>query len=354
MGTKRSHAEMANDTAVHASRKGNIPQSTTGRPQRKQQQPQHKKHNAPWAGPGHDSSRTSMNVLKKKVRDLSRLLEHTHGDDAAPSKAADMPGDVRMENERALATYRQELAEAEVERERQKMIKRYHMVRFFERQKATRRLKKLVALKRKSTDEESAADIESSIHEAEVDLNYTLYSPLYTKYISLYAGAEDAVAEKAGDKPPLWHEVERCMRSGISGALDELRNSSNFTVDGEESPKPFDGAGQGTGQAYGATIPSKSKKKGPGSDRILGGDAVGRREARAHAAPASSFDSKEKTGEKTKTKPPKKGEDRDVGAAPGGAASRTNKPRGYGQGREKKVERENVEDDDDDGGFFEE
>jgi hypothetical protein len=36
-----------------------------------------------------------------------------------------------MDNERALASYKLELADAMDEQRRQKMIKKYHMVRFF-------------------------------------------------------------------------------------------------------------------------------------------------------------------------------------------------------------------------------
>ena len=42
-----------------------------------------------------------------------------------------MPPNVRVEDERALAGYEQELAAAEAEKIRQKMITKYHMVRFF-------------------------------------------------------------------------------------------------------------------------------------------------------------------------------------------------------------------------------
>ena len=73
-------------------------------------------------------------------------------------RADDLPADVRIENERALAAYEQELVAALAEKTRQKMIKKYHMVRFFERQKATRQLKKLRKrlLEAESTEETEA------------------------------------------------------------------------------------------------------------------------------------------------------------------------------------------------------
>ena len=59
--------------------------------------------------------------LKSKIRDLSRSLGHNDR----------MPADVRIEKERALAGYKQDLENAQNEKRRQAMIKRYHMVRFF-------------------------------------------------------------------------------------------------------------------------------------------------------------------------------------------------------------------------------
>jgi len=64
---------------------------------------------------------SSVNAIKKRIRDVTRKLE----------RSEDLPATVRVEDERALAAYQQELAVAEAEKVRQKMIKKYHMVRFF-------------------------------------------------------------------------------------------------------------------------------------------------------------------------------------------------------------------------------
>ena len=64
---------------------------------------------------------SSINSIKTRIRDTKRRLE----------RSKNLPATVRVEDERALDMYEQELAEAEEEKLRQKMIKRYHMVRFF-------------------------------------------------------------------------------------------------------------------------------------------------------------------------------------------------------------------------------
>lgn len=61
----------------------------------------------------------SVNELKKRIRDVKRLLNRV-----------DLPADARIVQERALAGYENDLEEEENRRERSKMIKKYHFVRF--------------------------------------------------------------------------------------------------------------------------------------------------------------------------------------------------------------------------------
>ncbi|KAI9888386.1 MAG: 18S rRNA maturation protein [Vezdaea aestivalis] len=179
--------------------------------------------------------------IKKKLRSSTRLLEHR----------PDLPAEERARHEQAVEKYTVELEEAMAEKHRQKMIQKYHMVRFFERQKATRLLKRLQK-KRLAIQEgsgEEARTLDGQIHQAEVDLNYALYCPLAQKYIALYAG-KDEVKDSKGEaedgernKPPLWEEVERRMEEGT---LMQLR-------DGE--------VGKVTTQAEVGMIQRKRKRK---------------------------------------------------------------------------------------------
>ena len=64
---------------------------------------------------------TAVNHIKHKIRDLRRTLE----------RSENLPADVRVEKERALAGYKLDLEKTEHEKKKQLMIKKYHMVRFF-------------------------------------------------------------------------------------------------------------------------------------------------------------------------------------------------------------------------------
>jgi hypothetical protein len=113
MSTKRKYQEEDTQEAVHASRQsqvyGNAPKSAK-KPRRFEPRVPRKQAHA-----------SSVNAIKKRIRDVTRKLERTD----------DLPANVRAEDERALAAYQQELESAQAEKTRQKMIKKYHMVRFF-------------------------------------------------------------------------------------------------------------------------------------------------------------------------------------------------------------------------------
>lgn len=89
-------------------------------------------------------------------------------------------------------------------------------------------MKKLRKQLLESTSEEDVETLKTKMHIAEVDLNYTQYSPLSERYISLYPQKKSGTEEgdSSGDsgppaKPPMWAEVEKCMEEGT---LTRLRN----------------------------------------------------------------------------------------------------------------------------------
>lgn len=63
----------------------------------------------------------SVNQLKSKIRDLTRALEHSDH----------LPAGVRIEKERALAGYKQDVEKIHEDKRKNELIKKYHMVRFF-------------------------------------------------------------------------------------------------------------------------------------------------------------------------------------------------------------------------------
>jgi hypothetical protein len=69
--------------------------------------------------PREEKEYPSINDLKKRIRDVKRLLNKQN-----------LPADARIVQERALAGYEEDLAEETARRERSSMISKYHFVRF--------------------------------------------------------------------------------------------------------------------------------------------------------------------------------------------------------------------------------
>ena len=121
MATKRG----AHD--IHPSRQNLLPREPNSR---KRQKPSN------LSGSKSFKKARPVNELKNNIRNLRRLLDRAP--DPSTGKEA-LPPKVRIAKERELASAQHELAESQAAEARSKMIARYHKVRFFDRQKATKR-----------------------------------------------------------------------------------------------------------------------------------------------------------------------------------------------------------------------
>ncbi|KAJ5735416.1 rRNA-processing protein efg1 [Penicillium malachiteum] len=196
--------------------------------------------------PRNEREAASVNDLKRRIRDVKRLLNK-----------AKLPADARVVQERALAGYEQDLADETARRDRSQMIKKYHFVRFLDRKTANKNLNSLLRReKEEGLDSKQKSRLQQKIHDARVNVNYTIYYPLTEKYLSLYPKQEKASAEAGAEsgseadtkkpkqqetatRPPLWSVVEKCT---AEGTLDRLREGKlNIGHDGQpisEAQKP--------------------------------------------------------------------------------------------------------------------
>ncbi|KAL2833206.1 hypothetical protein BJY01DRAFT_225278 [Aspergillus pseudoustus] len=229
-------------------RKSPYPPSSSGTPLKR------KKTTTITRNPDEQPAQTSINDLKRRIRDVKRLLYKS-----------DLPADKRIIQERALKGYEKELADEEGRRERSKMIKKYHFVRFLDRKTATKEVNRLtrqhdelaksdITEGNTKTKKKELAQLARQIHIAKVNLNYTIYYPLTEKYISIYAekkqkkkeggqgtdgdlSDEEAVEAAAGlsaaERTAMWRVVEKCMEEGT---LDRLREGK-LDVNGERKSK---------------------------------------------------------------------------------------------------------------------
>ncbi|KAF3008487.1 18S rRNA maturation protein [Curvularia kusanoi] len=195
------------------------------------------RHKRPNAAKDQDSEYgASANALKNRIRDLKRLLAHV---DNVPKHK--MSASARIERERELEACEHELEEktmrARETEHRKKMIGKYHQVRFFDRQKATRILKRIKKELAAAKDDDEKSILQKKLHNAEVDVNYAISYPLMKPYSSLYpkskkpsnksdddeAGKPEEIDGPKGDVM-VWRLVEQALEEGT---LEQLRNSKS-------------------------------------------------------------------------------------------------------------------------------
>lgn len=259
--------------SVHPSRQEQVPDE----PRRKRQKPNH------IGGRSFKKAHT-VNDLKSQIRSLTRLLEHND----------DLPANVRIEKERALQTARHDLAEEQRARARSDMIGRYHKIRFFDRQKATKRLKRA---KRELSEcvtgpTGERVELEQRVADLEVDVAYAVYHPLHQPYRALFptkrkkeddASGDDAEvkdAERQGDSE-MWQKVKLCM---ADGTLDALRN-------GKLTSTP-DAAAEARTMPGGAAVRKKRREQ----EKAVGEVHGNRRERRIAAAAKAESDNESEGG----------------------------------------------------------
>ncbi|KAL5594560.1 hypothetical protein BROUX41_001485 [Berkeleyomyces rouxiae] len=187
-----------------------------------------------WKGKTHKAKEGTLNGMKKRARTIDRQFK----------RGVDMPATVRNDLERELRSLKTSIAAIENKRNRSQMIKKYHMVRFFERQKATRKLKQARKALEESPDDET---IKQDVYMYEVDLDYTYYYPFLERYISLYAskGEEESNSVPQGhvpvpglngvQRPPIWSVIVEARKLG-NAALERLRDRMSIDVDPLKEP----------------------------------------------------------------------------------------------------------------------
>ena len=158
-----------------------------------------------------------------------------------------LPPVQRRDKERELQTLLAEQEEAQTRKQKNMMVKRYHMVRFFERKKAERNLKRLQKESDEAIDDDGtgavAPEMTKDIWNAKVDVNYTLYSPLAEKYVGLFPQDARGSAPKGKNKKRKQDtndgETEQ-QRQERSDQLDDIAGLSKVTEPGAKPPEWYE------------------------------------------------------------------------------------------------------------------
>ncbi|KAI1326348.1 hypothetical protein F5Y16DRAFT_375005 [Xylariaceae sp. FL0255] len=161
----------------------------------------------------------NINWTKKRTRTIERRLKHSDT----------LPANVLNDLERELEHHKSKLGDLNDEKRRKNMIKKYHMVRFFERKKADRLAKQIRTQLKSTTDPADIEKLQADLHIAEIDALYAKHFPHRERYISLYpvaalglstqGGAKPEDASSAAralhsERPPMWKVIEEAAVKG--------------------------------------------------------------------------------------------------------------------------------------------
>ena len=146
-----------------------------------------------------------------------------------------------------------------------------------ERQKATRahkRLQKRLDASSSSPNRSERSQLEKDVHDAQIDLHYTIYHPLTEKYRSIFPRQENADSGGGGtaarklvrEKPAMWHVVERCAAEGTLEALREGKLAAGIPI-GRTTPAPLEKAGAKCEGRNGGLVESKAAKRAKSLER---------------------------------------------------------------------------------------
>lgn len=129
---------------------------------------------------------SGVNKIKSAIRQTKRLLSKEK-----------ILASARTDAERRLTALEDELNRREFAQKERKNATRYHKVRFFERQKLTRRIGKI---KKQLDNEKDKESLEADLKEARVLLNYVLHFPMSQKYVALYPNQGPSPLAEEDDK----------------------------------------------------------------------------------------------------------------------------------------------------------
>ncbi|KAI8898595.1 hypothetical protein BC833DRAFT_589160 [Globomyces pollinis-pini] len=125
-----------------------------------------------------ESKQPSNSVIKKKIRDVRRLLT-SKGDNLSATK--------KVELERSIKALEQQIISNGQLAKETKLKEKYQYIKFVEEKKTRRRLKQVnKTLEDLSETDDTYLDLKKEFNDLEFNLKYIRFYPVDIKYISLY------------------------------------------------------------------------------------------------------------------------------------------------------------------------
>ncbi|WVO18101.1 hypothetical protein L204_105803 [Cryptococcus depauperatus] len=194
-------------------------------------------HKIPTTEVRDNSGIPGLSKLKSSIRQTRRLLSKDNLDPA-----------LRIQTQRRLTSLESDLAAAQRRNIERTNGARYHKVKFFERQKLLRIIKRLKKKLSDSTDKKTLSDekrfkYDEELEDARVMLNYVLHYPNTQKYIALFPSSSltQPDTENKEDKlrlPPLLHPPPSSLDGPFQRRYDLLLETKQLMDKGKLKGEP--------------------------------------------------------------------------------------------------------------------
>ena len=122
--------------------------------------------------------------LKQQLRGVERLLKR------------DLTPEARAVHEKKLREIKNSMENKKKQELERKYSKKYHMVKFFEKKKVTRAIKKVERQLMEEKDEQAIMKLREEEEQLREDLDYIVHFPNDMKYVSLFKTADKEKVEK--------------------------------------------------------------------------------------------------------------------------------------------------------------
>ncbi|XP_028404991.1 rRNA-processing protein EFG1-like [Dendronephthya gigantea] len=166
----------------------------------------------------------SSKSIKQRIRSIKRLLNKP-----------DIAADVRVSQERMLKFMQSKLEEQQqYKNESQtKMIKKYKMVKFFEKRKLWRQHRSVVKELRDSPNSQRTEELQRILNKILRDINYVQYFPSDRKYVSLFP-AQPYINQTVIEEQ---EQLHRCINEKVDSGQLPQANFSQCSSDSKDKTK---------------------------------------------------------------------------------------------------------------------
>ncbi|RHZ51057.1 hypothetical protein Glove_485g12 [Diversispora epigaea] len=151
----------------------------------------------------------SISAIKKKIHDTERSLRREN-----------LTAKVQVDSERKLKAYKLILIDKKIVSEEKKMSTKYRKVKYFDRVKTDRAIRKAEKQLLEVKDQQEKDDTLKKLFDLQVDQNYILHFPKGRKYLALYPTSNGDDSDMIAKRNEIKDLIKKAMKKNDFDSLN--------------------------------------------------------------------------------------------------------------------------------------